>query len=137
MKQIVVILFILLVVNSTAHAYTHDQMIKAIIGEAEGESQRGKDAVACAIINRGSLKGVYGLHAYRVTHHLYSKKTVRAAELADERAVSDTSYCSDLIGGATGWGSASDVVKFRHEAWFPSVYFTAHIGNHYFYGTDG
>lgn len=66
--------FALLISTIPAHAYTDDQAVKAIIGEAEDQGQRGMLAVACAIRNRGTLKGVFGLHAPRVRRHLYSQR---------------------------------------------------------------
>ena len=106
--------------------------VLAIIGEAEAEGYNGMLAVGGAIRNRGTLKGVYGLHSYRVTHHLYSHKIYLQAVKAWH-----DSATNDITHGATGWGNAADVAHFRNSLWFPSVYFTAHIGHHYFYGTDG
>jgi hypothetical protein len=117
-------------------AYTLEQSVKAVIGEAENQGQVGMDAVACAISNRGTLSGVYGLHSFRVRKHLYSHSTYNKALKAVLRAKSP-SYCTELIHGATGWGNNKDVESFKHTTWFPSVYFTAHIGDHWFYGTDG
>ena len=109
--------------------------VLAVIGEAEGEGYEGMLAVSCAIRNRGTLKGVYGLHSYRVVHHKYSNMTEATAETAwyNSRVPEECTF----IHGATGWGNAQDVAQFRNSLWFPSVYFTAHIGHHYFYDTDG
>lgn len=106
--------------------------VLAVIGEAEGEGYEGMLAVAGAIRNRGTLKGVYGLRAPRVLLHRYSAKTYRLAVRAWRE-----SAANDITRGATGWGNAKDMEIFRHSAWFPSLYLTAHIGSHYFYGTDG
>ncbi len=105
--------------------------VKAIIGEAEGEGYQGMLAVACAIRNRGSLHGVYGIHSFRVTQHKYNQHTYSMAVKAWAESAK-----KDITNGATGWGNEADVAKFRHSAWFPSVYFTAHIGRQWFYTTE-
>ena len=43
-----------------------NQVIRAIIGEASNQGFQGMYAVASAIINRGTLKGVYGANAKHV-----------------------------------------------------------------------
>jgi len=59
------LLLILLALPCSA-AVTQDQMIRALIGEAGGESLKTQTAVAEVIRHRvatyGSLRGVYGLH---------------------------------------------------------------------------
>lgn len=120
------------VFSSYVHASEPPVQVRAIIGEAEGEGYTGMLAIAGAIRNRGTLKGVYGLHAPRVRKHLYSQHTLA---LATQAWIASRSL--DITKGATGWGSAKDVEIFKKSSWWPSVYFTAHIGNHYFYGTDG
>jgi len=42
------------------------QAIRAIIGESSSQGEKGMFAVACAIRNRGTLKGVYGVNAKHV-----------------------------------------------------------------------
>lgn len=44
----------------------NDLAVRAIIGEASGEGYKGMLAVASAIRNRGTLKGVYGVNAKHV-----------------------------------------------------------------------
>lgn len=117
---------------SIAAEIPSDKAIKAIIGEAENQGYTGMLAVAGAIHNRGSLKGVYGLHSYRVRHHLYSDRTYKQACRAWNEALKGI----DITHGATGWGNDSDVAIFKNSQWFSSVYFTAHIGDHWFYTTE-
>ena len=123
----------LLLLPGCAYGYTNEQAVKAIIGEAENQGYEGMLAVAGAIHNRGTLKGVCGLHARRVRLHLYSVKTYNMACMAWKQALNGV----DITNGATGWGNAKDVEIFKHSEWFHFVYFTAHIGEHYFYNTDG
>ena len=70
--------------------------VRAVLGEAEGEGYQGMLAVACAIRNRGTLKGVYGLFAKRV----YSTRSIALAEKAWA-----ASRILDVTKGATGWGN--------------------------------
>lgn len=109
-------------------AYTVQEEIKAVIGEAEGETLEGKTAIACAIHNRGSLHGVYGLHAPRVIHHKYNHKTysdaVEAVEMSD-----DQEYCQSLIGNATYW----EGTRFPLPYWAKEMTVTSVIGNQKFF----
>ena len=107
---------------------TDKTAILAIIGEAEAESQIGKIAIAEAIRNRGTLKGVYGVKAKRVVNKLYTDN----AYLLAKSAWFD-SLKTDYTKGATGWGNASDIVIFKRQGWFKNCVITAKIGNHYFY----
>ena len=98
--------------------------VKAVLGEAEGEGYQGMLAVACAIRNRGTLRGVYGLQAHRT----YSSRTIALAEKAWA-----ASAHVDVTNGATGWGNASDLVEFKKHSWWRHCKITAHIGHHWFY----
>lgn len=104
-----------------------NKAILAIIGEAESEGSRGMMAIACAIYNRGSLRGVYGLKSKRVVNHLYSDETYIKAQHAWNLRI------FDITNGATGWGNASDLIEFKRHKWFKNCVITAHIGNHWFY----
>lgn len=102
--------------------------VRAIIGEAENQGFLGMLAIADAIRNRGSLRGVYGLRSARVRNHLYSQQTLRLATKAWAASAS-----RDVTGSATGWGSASDLFSFSKYSWWASCVITAHIGDHWFY----
>ena len=109
--------------------------VLAVIGEAEGEPPQGKEAVACALNNRGTLYGVYGLRAKRVVHHLYSLDTYNNAWVAVYMA-QDVGYCEQLIHGAQFWGST-----IYDEHWIKTMQkqgyvHTATIGNQSFYRKD-
>lgn len=121
-------IMILLFINTTVHAYTEQDVINAVIGEAEGEPQQGKEAVACAIHYRGNLSGVYGLKAYRVIHHKYSHKTYVQAKRAMNVA-EDKEYCEGLINGAQYWEGTA----FPTPSWARNMTLTAVIGNQKFY----
>ena len=65
------LLLMSLALTQTLHAHDRApipdaQAVRAIVGEAAGESFEGKLAIACAIRNRGNLHGVYGLNATHV-----------------------------------------------------------------------
>lgn len=114
---------------SCAHAepITEENAIKAIIGEAENQGWIGMRAVACAIRNRGSLKGVYGLHAPRVEKGLYSRETYLMAR-RQWRAIP-----YDITHGATGWGNASDIAEFKKHSWWKNCVITFRYRDHVFY----
>lgn len=122
----------LLFLCSTAWAVDMDaygkRAVLAIIGEAEGEGYTGMCAVASAIRNRGTLKGVYGEHAPRVKKHLYSKKTYQMAW--DAWGVSMMPSNRASIGGATHW---ENVKAFGKPYWASSMVETATIGSHTFF----
>jgi hypothetical protein len=123
-------LFLMVVFSRVSHADTISPTdeIKAIIGEAEGEPQEGKEAVACAIHYRGNLAGVYGLHAPRVKKHLYSRQTWDNAVLAVYMA-QDQEYCEGLIHGAQYWEGTA----FPMPYWTQGMIVTAHIGHQIFF----
>lgn len=122
---------LILIFMGKAHAYTQDEAVRAVIGEAEGEPQEGKEAVACAIHNRGTLKGVYGLHALRVINKEYSRKTWENAVVAVEMA-EDQEYCESLIHGAQYWEGTAFPVPY----WARGMKVTAIIGHQRFFRKD-
>jgi hypothetical protein len=124
-------LVFLLMASSVVHAYTFVDEVKAVIGEAEGEPQQGKEAVACAIHNRGTLKGVYGLRAPRVANELYSVRTWHDAVIAVYTA-QDEAYCNGLIHGAQYWEGTA----FKTPLWARKMTLTATIGHQRFYRKD-
>jgi spore germination cell wall hydrolase CwlJ-like protein len=106
------------------------RMVNAIIGEAEGEPYEGKLAVACAIRNRGTLRGVYGEKSHRVLNHKYSHKTFIDAVRAYEESASPIN-CK-FIDGADHWEGTS----FKQPAWAKNMITTATIGKQKFYRKD-
>ena len=86
---------------ATGYALEKSEAVKAVIGESENQGFKGMEYVSCAIRNRGTLKGVYGLHNDRVTHKRYSKKIYAQAQKAWEQSAWST-VCRD-IQGAKDW----------------------------------
>jgi len=67
MRVISILLFVLVVSSSAWGEEVSDtDAVRAIIGEASNQGYQGMLAVACGIRNRGTLNGVYGLHAKHV-----------------------------------------------------------------------
>lgn len=109
-----------------AHAAIDDQKaVLSIIGEAENQGPKGMLAVACAIRNRGTLKGVFGLNAPRVKRSLYNAATLKAA-----RNAWNMSKIKDITGGADHW---ENVTAFGRPYWAASMTKTITIGSHNFY----
>ena len=52
--------------NADEIPFTKENIIRAAVGEASGEGYQGLLAVATAIYNRGTLKGVYGVNAKHI-----------------------------------------------------------------------
>jgi hypothetical protein len=126
------LIFVLLSYTGISFASTTDlpkyRIINAIIGEAESEGYYGMLAIACAIRNRGTLKGVYGEYSRRVVDKRYSSSTYELAVKAYEESAN-----IDVTDGATVWGNKCDVIKFKKTKWFKKYWLTKIIGNHYFY----
>ncbi len=133
-----IILLTLLLVCDVCFA--NDDIIKirtvnAIIGEAEGETYKGKLGVACAIINRvgthGSfdkaMSGVYGEKSKRVTEHKYSNNVFVDAVRAYEESL-EVGSC-DFIDGADHW----EGVSFNKPSWSKDMIMTARVGKQIFY----
>lgn len=99
--------------------------VLCVIGEAEGEGYNGMLAVSEAIRNRGTLKGVYGCNAKRVTGRLYSDETLRIAS----QAWKDSRGFSDITHGATHWEGTAFPVPY----WAEGMIVTATIGRQRFY----
>jgi hypothetical protein len=110
-----------------AGAIPKTRAVNAIIGEAEGEGYKGMLAVACAIRNRGTLKGVYGEKSKRVREHLYGAKIF----VQSVRAWEESAYpinCQ-FIDGATHWEGTA----FPTPKWAEYMKQTAVVGNQRFY----
>lgn len=98
---VVLFVFFLFATHCQASEINKTRFINAIIGEAESEPAIGKLAVACAIRNRGTLKGVYGEKAPRVINKLYSSKIKAEAEKAFD--ASSVKGACEFISGADHW----------------------------------
>lgn len=107
---------------SGRRGYTDDNAVRAIIGEAAGEGERGMQAVAEVIRRRGSLNGFYGLNAPHVDKQPeWVWKRARRAWKAAEK--------SNLTNGATHFES----VDFPTPYWAKGRRPCAVIGKHQFY----
>lgn len=114
-----------------SESINNKQAILAIIGEAENQDWEGMYAVACAIRNRGTLKGVYGIYALRVINHKYSKFTYALAELAWH----NSEYRKDdITNGATHW---ENINAFGKPYWVKDMVETFRYKDHVFYKVKG
>ncbi len=113
---------------TTTPELTDKNAILSIIGEAENQHQIGMLAVACAIKNRNSLHGVYGLHAPRVVNHKYTASILTDATKAWYNAQQPT-MCA-FIKGANGWENTN---AFGSPSWVKYSTKTVTIGSHNFY----
>lgn len=120
---------------TTAANFTHlshtkmrtPQAVAAILGEASNQGNDGMLAVACALRNRGTLSGVYGIKNPVVTQ---ATPQVRAQALNAWHQSATAAGPRDLTGGATHWGTREDV---RKAAFYSRLTFTVKIGDHYFF----
>lgn len=97
--------------------------IRAIVGEAANQGRSGMLAVAGAIRNRGTLKGVYG-----VKNPACDKQPSWVWQRAREAWAS--SATNDITKGATHWEA---VKTFGVPYWAKSLTITTNIGSHTFY----
>lgn len=79
-----------------AFAYTNQEAIRAIIGEASNQGETGMLKIASAIRNRGTLKGVYGLNSKHI-----DKEPQWVWDIA--RKAWEASLYKDYSNGATHW----------------------------------
>lgn len=100
-----------------------DQAVHAILGEARGEGYEGMYAVACAIRNRGTLKGVYGLKA-----NVSDASGVIYQHAMKAWAESESG--PDITNGANSWENTQ---TFGRPYWAMDKKPTAIIGRHKFY----
>lgn len=114
---------------SVAHAeIQEEQAIKAIIGEALPDYD-SMYAIACAIRNRGTLQGVYGVSSKQAQHppsFIYQRANKAWVVSTDD---------GDVVKGATHWLSDYDIkhcnplkTAFRFQ-----MQETAYIGQTHFY----
>lgn len=115
---------LLLACNASAWAVVDEaKAVHAILGEARGESYKGMYAVACAIRNRGHLRGVYGAKA-DVSDA--SDETIQLAY----KAWHESEEGEDITSGADHW---ENVNAFGMPYWAKGRKPTLILGNHRFY----
>jgi hypothetical protein len=108
------------------HDLTDDRAVKAILGEGEGESYTGKLFLAHALINRGTLVGVYGYHRA----HKAPRKAVIEAQLAWVEAKQNHRR-NDPTRGAQHWLNPKEIKG--QVSWVNKCDPTATIGRHVFF----
>lgn len=104
-------------------AHYKPQIMRAIVGEAGGEGYEGMYAVAHAIRNRGTLKGVYGADSPMVDKQ--PRWVFEQAALAWEESEDG----DDPTKGATHWES----VDFKKPLWAYKMTETLRLNKHVFY----
>lgn len=114
-----------LVFTGKAHGevISDNQAIKAIMGEASNQGYQGMLAVAGAIRNRGTLRGVYGVKA----KHIY-KEPKWVWEQA--RKAWKESASKDITLGADHW---ENIKAFGTPYWSKGMKKTVLIKDHQFY----
>ena len=127
MAFLAVIISILMVscVHAATVPYNERNAILAIIGEGENQGYTGMLALAGAIRNRGTLKGVYGVKAPRVVKRLYSKATYAMAQKAWAESLK-----VDITKGADHW---ENIKAFGKPYWVASMKETYRHKDHVFY----
>jgi hypothetical protein len=117
------IVFMLCCKISHAENIPDGQAIRAIIGEASNQGYEGMLAVACAIRNRGTLKGVYGVNAKHI-----DKEPKYVWDMA--KMAWAASAVSDVTNSATHWEA---VKKYGKPKWAEKMKLTLIVKDHYFY----
>lgn len=102
-----------------------DDAIDAIVGEASNQSYDTMICVGQAIRHRGTLRGVYGLHA----PHNYSENA-DVWEQAEE-SWADSAIVKDMVHGSKNWASQADLNYYSRRGKVVKV--KAVCGELYFY----
>lgn len=134
MKTKIILIVLIVLVGTTSllalqhyQKYTNDQAITAIVGEYSVKDEYGMRLFAHAIRNRGTLKGVYGLHA---KHVKYEPKIIwQLAALAWFESAREL----DITYGADSWYSTDDVQKV---GWPEGKVVTVFHNGTYFFTTN-
>lgn len=113
-----------------------DRAVKAILGEAENQGPRGMLAVACAIRNRGTIKGVYGYFKIHEHNGVYTRSTPRGSRpipawvVNQAKAAWNKSLEKDITHGATHW---ENVAAFGLPTWAKNMTRTFEYEGHVFF----
>lgn len=120
---VILILFCLLFPSCAGASVIKDEdAIRAIVGEGASEGLDGMRAIASVIRNRGSLRGIYGLHAKHVrTEPAWVFKMAKTAWEDSERY--------DFSGGATHF----EGVAFKKPYWVKDMVFIKRVANTNYY----
>lgn len=122
------LLMVLSASSAFAEPVDYDRAIHALIGEAGGQGEDELQAHACALRNRGSLRGVYGVHADIRNR---GQKARHRAVIAWNRACGGL----DTVNGATHWLSDYDLAHSRPAliAWRHKAVYRVKVGSTWFY----
>ena len=115
--------------KASAFSITDERAILAIIGEGENQGYTGMLALAGAIRNRGTLRGVFGVNAPRVVKHKYSNDTYRMAKKAWAESLR-----VDITKGADHW---ENIKAFGKPYWANSMIETFRHKDHVFFMARG
>jgi spore germination cell wall hydrolase CwlJ-like protein len=110
-----------LAIARPGEAISEQAAVHAVLGEARGEGYRGMYAVACALRNRGRLRGVDGAFAD------VSDASPQLHQLA-AKAWAESEDGEDITHGADHWFSGKN-----YPYWARGHRPTAIIGHHRFY----
>ena len=113
---------------------SYSNCIKALVGEVENQDLTTVTATAEVIRTRIKmglgLRGIYGINSKRISKA--SPQVWAKCELGWANSAK-----SNLVRGASVWGNASDLKKFKKSRWFKSYEFVARYGSHYFFRKRG
>ena len=124
-KKIALAAVFLAVFGSSAFAdnISKQKAVRAIIGEASNQGYQGMLAVACAIRNRGTLSGVYGVNSKHIDKE--PQWVFKQAEKAWQE-----SEKKDITNGATNWENCK---AFGTPYWASSMTKVYQHKDHIFY----
>lgn len=108
--------------SAVAAQLSERDAVRAIVGEAAGESYQGKLAVASVLRRRGSLQGFYGYHGKHVDRQ-------PAWVFEQARKAWRESAVKDYANGATHFESTD----FKRPAWSLRMREVLRIGKHVFF----
>lgn len=124
-----VLIALFLCLSAPAWAFTDQEAVHAVLGEArQGESYPAMYAVACAIRNRGTLQGVCGAEAPMEPIEAKTSDLAVKAWYTSEAG-------PDTTKGAQYWLSDWDLTHCRPEliAWRLKMTETLYIGQTHYY----
>jgi hypothetical protein len=97
-----------------ASRFNDTQAVNAILGEGSNQSDRAMLGIACAIRNRGTLQGVYGLN-----NPVVERASAGLRERA-ENAWEQSASC-DIVSGCRYFGCPYDAPYFLHTLHYRAV----------------
>ena len=109
--------------NNKTMPLTNENAVRAIIGEAANQDDRGMLAIACVIRNRRSLQGVFGANAKHV-HNQPAWVWAKATKAWQQSAT------QDITNGSTHW---ENVTAFGEPSWAKHMIRTIKIKDHQFF----